>query len=367
LAAPLTNALFENFRVETTSAAASAAFKLTAPKLCTFRDVSVDGGSGAGWTTAGIHLLGNQSSGTNSAVNRITNCTIQGCAGDGIKIEDPVGAAAMYVMHNHIQGNYQYGINVPISGTPPLANKSEIRILHNTIEGNQQGQVIADMLIAFCVIGNHFENSASGAGASVIPLQFATRSSGGINGQSFGADVSHNFFNATKAPYCISMGSTTGSLGCTISGNTFNAYNVVNGGTAIAAINLTSFYTVEMIGNYAYGTIPTLYTTTATGPGILANDNTGLRIGAGGAAITTHLSTVVTWSYELAPSSAAQLYVPLAGVKVDSSIAVGLSDSRTLLVSGTPAVDGAYVTVFNPTTSTYVGGPVSLRVDAWNH
>src|SRR6185295_13511768 len=103
---------------------------------------------------------------TNNAVIRIVDGEIWLCVGDGIRVSGPAGAAGLWIERNHITGN-AYGINQMVpQGAYPATNW---QVSNNVIEGNVQGGIRADVVIASSITGNHFENNA-GANPSLVQI-----------------------------------------------------------------------------------------------------------------------------------------------------------------------------------------------------
>jgi hypothetical protein len=212
------HAVLCDFKCWSNSASCPSAIQLTNVFEFTIERMYFDGGTLA-FTTGAIDIEGTYPN--NNAQIRILSCAIQGAAGDGIHVADDWGAGGILIAHNNIQGNLGYGIRVPTKGTHN--GWSEIHITFNAIEGNTLGQVYADTLVASTIVGNHFENSPSGSGASVIPVRIAD---GGVflsgnGGPVHGLEIRANSFAGVNASHLIEIGGTKPLSSIVIEGNSF--------------------------------------------------------------------------------------------------------------------------------------------------
>jgi hypothetical protein len=223
----------------TTNTASQTGIELTNNYQVTLSGLYIDGGFG-GFLTAGIHIV-SVSAAANSAVIRIVDGEIWLCAGDGIRVSGPAGAAGLWIERNHITGN-AYGINQMVpQGAYPATNW---QIINNVIEGNLQGGIKAEVLIASSITGNHFENSA---GANQVLVQI------GSKGFAQGLNISNNTFGGQGAQYNIDLNSLADVTGV-IAGNMF-------GGASVAAIRAPIARGLRLENNtIEQGTVPTLIT-----------------------------------------------------------------------------------------------------------
>ncbi|MGH9936263.1 MAG: hypothetical protein ACREAM_08455, partial [Blastocatellia bacterium] len=190
-----------------------------------------------GFRTAGIHIIGG-SPATNSAIIRIINGEIWFCAGDGIRVSGPGGAAGLWIERNHISGN-AYGVNQTIpSGSYPSTN---FQIKNNVIEGNTAGAINAEVLYASSITGNYFEN----IDGSTAPLvRIANR------GFAQGLNISENLFGGKGAAYNIDMNGPADITGI-IANNTF-------AGASVAAIRANTARGLVIENNTLEPGIPTV-------------------------------------------------------------------------------------------------------------
>ncbi len=223
----------------TTNNASQTGIELTNNYQVTLSGVYVDGAT-VGFRTAGIHIV-SANAAANSAVIRIVDGEIWLCVGDGIRVSGPAGAAGLWIERNHITGN-AYGINqITPQGAYPATNW---QVSNNVIEGNLQGGIRADVLIASSITGNHFENS-TGANPSLVQI--------GAKGFAQGLNISNNTFGGQGAQYNVDLNSLADVTGL-ISGNTFN-------GASVAAIRATVARGLRIENNtIEQGTVPTLVT-----------------------------------------------------------------------------------------------------------
>jgi len=175
----------------TTNSNSQAGIELTNNYQVTMDGLFISGALN-GFRTAGIHIIGGTQA-TNSAIIRIINGEIWFCAGDGIRVSGPGGAAGLWIERNHISGN-AYGVNQTIpSGSYPATN---FQIKNNVIEGNTAGAINAEVLYASSITGNYFESSD---GATAPLVQIANR------GFAQGINISENLFGGKSAAYNIDM------------------------------------------------------------------------------------------------------------------------------------------------------------------
>lgn len=221
----------------TTSNYSKTGIELTNNYQVTISGLYIDG-VGGGFITAGIHIIGGTAA-TNSAVIRITDGEIWLCAGDGIRISGPGGAAAIWVERNHITGN-GLGINQVIpNGAWPSTN---FQINNNVIEGNINGAIQAEVLYASSITGNYFENID---GSAAVAIRIAN------NGFAQGLNISQNLFGGKKAQYNIDMNGPADITGV-IANNTF-------AGASIAAIRVNTARGLVIENNILeVGTVPTI-------------------------------------------------------------------------------------------------------------
>ena len=216
-----------------------------------------------GFRTAGIHIIGGTAA-TNSAVIRIIDGEIWFCAGDGIRISGPGGAAAVWIERNHITGN-GLGVNQVLpNGAWPSTN---FQINNNVIEGNINGAIQAEVLYASSISGNYFENID---GSSAVPIRIAN------NGFAQGLKISHNLFGGKKAPYNIDMNGPADVTG-EIAYNTF-------AGASIAAIRANTARGLVIENNtLETGTVPTVVVLGAASRSVWITDynNSSYLSGAG--------------------------------------------------------------------------------------
>jgi hypothetical protein len=227
-----------NFTLTTTTPALTG-IELTNNYQVTLSGLYIDGAF-AGFKTAGIHIL-SANVAANSAVIRIVDGEIWGCVGDGIRVSGPAGAAGLWIERNHITGN-AYGVNqITPTGAYPATNW---QIVNNVIEGNLQGGIRADVLIASSITGNHFENSTN---ANQILVQI------GSKGFAQGLKISNNTFGGQAAQYNIDLNSLADVTGL-ISGNMF-------AGASVAAVRAPIARGLRFENNILEpGTVPTLVT-----------------------------------------------------------------------------------------------------------
>jgi hypothetical protein len=202
----------------TTSSNSQTGIELTNNYQVTMDGLYINGNS-SGFRTAGINIIGGSPT-TNSAIIRIINGEIWLCAGDGVRISGPGGAAAVWIERNHITGN-AFGVNQTLPGSNyPSVN---LQVKNNVIEGNVSGGVNAEILYASSITGNYFENIA---GSNVTLVRIANQ------GFAQGLNISDNLFGGKAASYNIDMNGPADVTGV-IANNTF-------AGASVAAIRVNT-------------------------------------------------------------------------------------------------------------------------------
>lgn len=220
----------------TTNSASTAGIELTNNYQVTLRGLFIDGAT-IGFRIAGIHIIGGTPS-TNSAIIRIIDGEIWFCAGDGIRISGPGGAAGVWIERNHISGNL-LGVNQTIpNGAWPATN---FQIKNNVIEGNINGAIQAQVLYASSITGNYFENIAD---SNAVLVRIAN------NGFAQGLNISENLFGGKRAQFNIDMNGPADVTGV-IASNTF-------AGASVAAIRVNTARGLVIENNtLETGTVPT--------------------------------------------------------------------------------------------------------------
>lgn len=253
----------------TTSNYSQTGIELTNNYQVTISGVYIDG-AGGGFRTAGIHIIGGTQA-TNSAVIRIIDGEIWLCAGDGVRISGPGGAAALWIERNHITGNGLGIEQVLPNGAWPSTN---FQINNNVIEGNINGAIVAEVLYASSITGNYFENID---GSSAVPVRIAT------NGFAQGITITGNLFGGKSAAYNIDMNGPADITGV-IANNTF-------AGASVAAIRVNMARGLAIENNtLESGTVPTLVKLGAGSQSVWLKDATGATYLSGSGAAQPNLT-----------------------------------------------------------------------------
>jgi hypothetical protein len=223
-----------NFTLSTNSES-EVGVELTDSYQVTMSGLYIDGGM-KGFKTAGVHLIGSRPD-HNSAIVRVVDGEIWFCAGDGVRVSGPGGAAGIWIERNHISGN-RYGVNQVLPpGRLPTVN---FQIKNNVIEGNTQGGINAEALYASSITGNYFENSDQ---SKVVLVRLGT------GGFAQGLNVSENLFGGKKAAYNIEMNGAADVTGI-IANNTF-------AGASVAAVRVRTARGLVIENNtLEVGTVP---------------------------------------------------------------------------------------------------------------